>query len=145
MKTYLPTPEEIDKKKWFIVDAKGKTLGRIASRVAMILRGKHKPIYTPHLDCGDFVIIINAGNVAVTGKKLTDKIYHRHSGYPGGLKAESLEELLERRPEEVLTRAVEGMLPEGRLGRKMLKKLKVYAGEAHPHKSQNPSPLSNLA
>ena len=145
MKTYLPTPEEIDKKKWFIVDAKGKTLGRIASRVAMILRGKHKPIYTPHLDCGDFVIVINAGNVAVTGKKLTDKIYHRHSGYPGGLKAESLEELLERRPEEVLTRAVEGMLPEGRLGRKMLKKLKVYAGEAHPHKSQNPSPLSNLA
>lgn len=145
MKTYLPTQEEIDKKKWFIVDAKGKTLGRIASRVAMILRGKHKPIYTPHLDCGDFVIVINAGNVAVTGKKLTDKIYHRHSGYPGGLKAESLEELLERRPEEVLTRAVEGMLPEGRLGRKMLKKLKVYAGEAHPHKSQNPSPLSNLA
>jgi len=145
MKTYLPTQEEIDKKKWFIVDAKGKTLGRIASRVAMVLRGKHKPIYTPHLDCGDFVIVINAGNVAVTGKKLTDKIYHRHSGYPGGLKAESLEELLERRPEEVLTRAVEGMLPEGRLGRKMLKKLKVYAGEAHPHKSQNPSPLSNLA
>ncbi|MBI5598368.1 MAG: 50S ribosomal protein L13 [Deltaproteobacteria bacterium] len=145
MKTYLPTEEEISKKKWFLVDAEGKTLGRLASRIAMVLRGKHKPIYTPSVDCGDFVVVVNAGKVAVTGKKLTDKMYYTHSGYPGGLKAKSLGNLIEEQPEEAIKRAVEGMLPEGSLGRKMIKKLKVYAGANHPHRAQNPESLTGLA
>lgn len=140
MKTYVAKPEEI-KREWWIVDAQGKTLGRLASEVARILRGKHKPYYTPHLDCGDYVIVINAEKIHVTGKKLDDKIYYRHSGYPGGLKSFTLREMLKRRPTRVIRKAVWGMLPHNRLGRRMIKKLKVYAGEEHPHQAQKPKPL----
>ncbi len=140
MKTYVAKPEEI-KREWWIVDAQGKTLGRLASEVARILRGKHKPYYTPHLDCGDYVIVINAEKIHVTGKKLDDKIYYRHSGYPGGLKSFTLREMLKRRPTRVIRKAVWGMLPHNRLGRRMIKKLKVYAGEKHPHQAQKPKPL----
>jgi large subunit ribosomal protein L13 len=140
VKTYVAKPEEI-KREWWIVDAQGKTLGRLASEVARILRGKHKPYYTPHLDCGDYVIVINAEKIHVTGKKLDDKIYYRHSGYPGGLKSFTLREMLKRRPTRVIRKAVWGMLPHNRLGRRMIKKLKVYAGEEHPHQAQKPKPL----
>ncbi len=128
-------------REWFLVDAKGQTLGRLATEVARILGGKHKPIYTPHLDTGDFVIVINASKVKLTGDKLEKKKYYRHSGYPGGLKEESYTNLLREKPDFVVTKAVKGMLPSNRLGRAMLKKLKVYAGEEHPHKAQNPKPL----
>jgi large subunit ribosomal protein L13 len=123
------------------VDARGKTLGRLASEIAKILRGKHKPIYVPHLDCGDHVIVVNAEKVRVTGKKLDQKFYHRHSGYPGGLKSISLRNQLQKHPTRVLEAAVRGMLPKNRLGRAMIKKLKVYAGSSHPHQAQQPKVL----
>jgi len=126
---------------WYVVDAEGQTLGRLAARIAPILKGKHKPIYTPHLDCGDFVIVVNAEKVRVTGRKLDQKFYYRHSGYPGGLKKISLRDQLAKHPERVLQAAVRGMLPKNRLGRQMIKKLKVYAGGEHPHQAQQPKPL----
>lgn len=140
MKTYSARPKDI-KREWFLVNAEGKTLGRLASEIAKILRGKHKPIYTPHLDCGDYVIVINADKIRVTGRKLDQKIYYRHSGYPGGLKSISLRDQLQKHPERVLEAAVRGMLPKNRLGRKMFKKLKVYAGDSHPHQAQQPKTL----
>jgi len=136
----MAKPEEV-KREWYLVDAKGKTLGRLASEIAKILRGKHKPIYTPHVDCGDYVIVINAEKIRVTGKKLDDKIYYHHSGYMGGLKAIPLRRMLEKHPERVIELAVKRMLPKNRLGRAMLKKLKVYAGEEHPHQAQKPKKL----
>lgn len=139
-KTYVVKPKDI-KREWWVVDATGKNLGRLASRIAYILRGKHKPIYSPHLDTGDYVIVINAERVAVTGRKLDQKVYYRHSGYLGGLKAVTLRQQLERHPTRVLRAAVRGMLPKNRLGRKMLKKLKIYAGSEHPHQAQQPKPL----
>jgi len=123
------------------VDAEGKTLGRLASEIAQVLRGKHKPIYSPHLDCGDHVIVVNAEKVRVTGRKLDQKMYYRHTGYPGGLKSISLRNQLQKHPERVLEAAVRGMLPKNRLGRKMFKKLKVYAGDSHPHQAQQPRVL----
>lgn len=140
MKTYMAKPNRVERK-WYVVDAKGKTLGRLASEVAKILRGKHKPEYTPHIDTGDFVIVLNAAEVELTGKKLTDKFYYRHSGYPGGLKQISAGQLREKRPERMIEYAVKGMLPKGSLGRKQLKKLKVYAGSEHPHEAQQPALL----
>lgn len=140
MKTYSTKPEDIQRE-WWIVDAEGKTLGRLASEVARILRGKHKPYYAPHLDCGDYVIVVNAEKIHVTGRKLDNKIYYRHSGYPGGLKKMTLREMLQRRPTRVIRKAVWGMLPHNRLGRRMIKKLKVYAGPEHPHQAQKPKPL----
>jgi len=123
------------------VNAEGKTLGRLASEIAQVLRGKHKPIYTPHLDCGDYVIVVNADKVQVTGRKLDQKMYYHHTGYPGGIKSISLRNQLQKHPERVLQAAVRGMLPKNRLGRKMLKKLKVYAGDSHPHQAQQPKSL----
>ncbi len=143
MKTYLPK-NDANAKKWYLVDAKGKTLGRLASRVAAILRGKHKPDFTPSIDTGDFVVIINAEKVHVTGNKMTGKFYYHHTMYPNGLKAMPLGKLLEERPEEVLKKAVWGMLPKGPLGRDMFKKLKVYTGSAHPHKAQTPVGLERI-
>jgi large subunit ribosomal protein L13 len=126
---------------WLVVDATGQTLGRLATRIADALRGKNKPVYTPHVDTGDFVIVVNAEKISVTGNKLADKKYYRHSGYPGGLKVRTLAEQLERRPEEVIRKAVKGMLPRNRLARKQLTKLKVYAGPEHPHVAQKPQPM----
>jgi len=140
VKTYNTTKEEI-KHDWFVVDATGHTLGRLASRVAAVLRGKHKPIFTPWLDCGDFVIVVNAEKIKVTGNRLESKMYYRHSGYIGGLKQITLRQQLEKHPERVLQAAVRGMLPNNRLGRKMVKKLKVYAGDEHPHAAQQPKKL----
>jgi large subunit ribosomal protein L13 len=128
-------------RRWYVVDAEGKTLGRLAVRIADTLRGKDKPQYTPHVDTGDFVVVVNAEKIAVTGKKLDDKVYIRHSGYPGGLKTRTLREQLERRPTEVLRRAVKGMLPRNRLARAQINKLKIYAGPEHPHAAQAPQPL----
>jgi len=139
-KTFSAKPHEIERQ-WFVVDASGKTLGRLATEIASILRGKHKPIYTPHVDCGDFVIVINADKIRVTGKRLDQKIYYRHSGYIGGLKKMTLRRMLDTHPERVLQLAVKGMLPKNRLGRKMFKKLKVYAAPTHPHTAQKPQPL----
>lgn len=140
MKTYSAKAQEIEQK-WYVVDAQGKTLGRLASQVASILRGKHKAIFTPHVDCGDFIIIINAEKVWTTGRKLDQKMYYRHSGYPGGLKEITLRDQLEKFPERVIEAAVRGMLPKNKLGRQMYKKLKVYAGPNHPHEAQKPEPL----
>ncbi len=137
MKTFTATPSTRERN-WLVVDATGQTLGRLATRIADTLRGKHKPTYTPHIDTGDFVIVINAEKISVTGNKRTDKRYYRHSGYPGGLRSRSFEEMLERRPEEVIRLAVKGMLPRNRLARKQLTKLKVYAGPEHPHQAQQP-------
>jgi len=137
----MPKKEEIVRK-WYLVDAKDKILGRLATKIARILSGKDKPIYTPHIDTGDFVIVVNARKVRVTGRKEEGKIYYHHSGYPGGLKKETLAELREKKPEEIIRRAVKGMLPKNRLGRKMLKRLKVYPDENHPHQAQNPEPIS---
>lgn len=136
-KTYVATPETRNRE-WVVVDAEGQTLGRLATQIADTLRGKNKPEYTPHIDTGDFVIVINAEKIRVTGKKLTEKVYYRHSGYPGGLRSRTLEEQLDRRPEEVIRSAVKGMLPRTKLGRAQLRKLKVYAGAEHPHKAQAP-------
>lgn len=126
---------------WWVVDATALPLGRLASEIAQVIRGKHKPTFTPHVDGGDYVVVINAERVAVTSAKSENKIYYRHSGYPGGIKAESFQSLIERRPEAVIERAVRGMLPKNRLGRKVFRKLKVYAGPSHPHASQRPAPL----
>jgi large subunit ribosomal protein L13 len=140
MKTYVATPATRERN-WLVVDASGQTLGRLATQIADALRGKRKPEYTPHCDVGDFVIVVNADKVEVTGNKRKEKLYHRHSGYPGGLRSRSLGQMLERRPEEVLRRAVKGMLPRTRLGRAQLRKLKVYAGPDHPHAAQKPEPM----
>ena len=141
MKTFIPKVDA-NTKKWFLVDAKGQTLGRLAVRIAKVLRGKHRPTYTPHLDTGDFVVVINAEKVAVTGQKATDKVYYHHSMYPGGLKTESFQKFLAGKPEEIIEKAVWGMLPKNRLGRDMVKKLKVYSGENHPHQAQGPVPFA---
>jgi large subunit ribosomal protein L13 len=140
MKTAMAKKGAIERK-WHLVDANGRTLGRLASRVAMILRGKNKPTFTPHVDTGDFVVIINAGKVALTGKKWKEKLYIHHSGYPGGLKSFSAERIRQKKPERLITLAVQGMLPKTKLGKKMIKKLKIYAGDAHPHQAQNPEIL----
>ncbi len=137
MKSYIAKPADVDRK-WYVIDAEGKTLGKLAVEAAMILRGKKKPIYTPHIDTGDYVIVINAEKVCVTGKKESDKIYKHHSGYPGGLKETPLNELRAKQPEEIIRHAVKGMMPKGKLGRQMFKKLKVYAGPEHPHAAQHP-------
>jgi large subunit ribosomal protein L13 len=140
MKTWNAKTHEIERR-WYVVDAEGQTLGRLATRIADTLRGKRKPEYTPHIDTGDFVVVVNADKIAVTGKKLEQKIYYRHSGYPGGLRERTLAEELERRPTEVLRKAVKGMLPRNRLARQQITKLKIYAGPEHPHQPQNPEPL----
>jgi len=140
VKTYVTKPSDVERE-WFVVDAEGKTLGRLASEVAKILRGKHKPNYSPSVDVGDYVIVINAEKIRVTGRKLDQKYYYRHSGYPGGLKAIRLRDMLARHPTRVIEHAVRGMLPKNRLGRRMFKKLKVYAGPDHPHQAQRPKPL----
>ena len=140
MKTFTATPATI-KRDWYEIDAEGKVLGRLASEIARRLRGKHKPEYTPHMDTGDYIVVVNAARVAVTGRKTTDKIYHRHSGYPGGLKSISFEKLIARNPERVIRTAVKGMLPKGPLGRAMLRKLKVYPGPEHRHAAQQPQKL----
>ena len=140
MRTYSAKPENIEKK-WYVVDARGCVLGRLASFVAGRLRGKHKPIFTPHVDTGDHIVVINADQVALTGRKWDQKVYYRHSGYMGGLKSTTAKELLEKRPEDLVMHAVRGMLPKNRLGRKMLKNLRVYAGPDHPHVAQQPEML----
>ena len=140
MKTYSAKPGEITRE-WYLVDAEGKTLGRLATQIADTLRGKRKPQYTPHVDTGDFVVVVNAEKIQVTGNKLDQKRYYRHSGYPGGLRSRTLREQLERRPTEVLRVAVKGMLPKNRLARQQLTKLKIYAGPEHPHEAQNPKAL----
>ncbi len=139
--TYMAKPNEVERT-WYVVDAKDQVLGRMAARVAIILSGKHKPTYTPGVDTGDYVIIINADKVRVTGKKRENKLYYRHSLYPGGLKVETFSQLLARKPERVIELAVKRMLPKNRLGRKMFKKMKVYSGSEHPHQAQKPQPLS---
>jgi large subunit ribosomal protein L13 len=139
-KTWNAKPGELERR-WYIVDADGKTLGRLATQIADMLRGKGKPQYTPHVDTGDFVVVVNAEKIAVTGKKLDEKIYYRHSGYPGGLKQRTLREQLNRRPTEVLRKAVKGMLPKNRLANRQITKLKIYAGPTHPHEAQNPETL----
>jgi large subunit ribosomal protein L13 len=142
MGTYhMKREEALAQRQWYIVDAEGKVLGRLATEVARILRGKHKPSFSPHIDGGDFVIIVNAGRVSLTGKKLEQKIYYRHSGYPGGLRASTAKHMLETKPNNVVQLAVKGMLPKNRLGRELLRKLKVYPGPEHPHQAQNPQPL----
>ncbi len=140
MKTYVTKPAEVERA-WYVVDAEGQTLGRLASSIATILRGKHKPIYNPAVDCGDYVIVVNADKVAVTGRRLEQKRYYRHSLYIGGLKEISLRDQLQQHPERVIESAVRGMLPKNALGRKMYKKLKVYAGAEHPHLAQQPQPM----
>jgi large subunit ribosomal protein L13 len=140
VKTYVAKPSD-RQRDWLIVDATGQTLGRLATQIADALRGKRKPTYTPHIDTGDFVVVINAEKISVSGNKRADKLYHRHSGYPGGLKTRTLGDMLERRPEEVIRIAVKGMLPRNRLARKQLTKLKVYAGPDHPHVAQKPQPM----
>ncbi|HEY3461933.1 MAG TPA: 50S ribosomal protein L13 [Gaiellaceae bacterium] len=140
MKTYSAKPGEVTRE-WYLVDAEGKTLGRLATQIADTLRGKRKPQYTPHVDTGDFVVVVNAEKIHVTGNKLDQKRYYRHSGYPGGLRSRTLRDQLERRPTEVLRVAVKGMLPKNRLARQQITKLKIYAGPEHPHEAQNPKPL----
>jgi large subunit ribosomal protein L13 len=139
-KTWNAKPGDVTRR-WYLVDAEGKTLGRLATQIADTLRGKDKPEYTPHVDTGDFVVVVNADKIVVTGKKLDEKLYRRHSGYPGGLRSRTLREELERRPTEVIRTAVKGMLPRNRLARQQLTKLKVYAGPDHPHEAQAPEPL----
>jgi len=140
MTTVSAKPAEV-RRDWYLIDAEGKTLGRMASEIARRLRGKHKPIYTPHVDTGDYIVVINAEKIRVTGNKMKDKMYHHHTGYVGNLKSISLEKLLQKAPERVLQHAVKGMLPRNPLGRAMFKKLKVYAGPEHPHQAQQPKPL----
>jgi large subunit ribosomal protein L13 len=140
MKTYVATPADRERN-WLLIDADGQTLGRLATQIADALRGKRKPIYTPHVDTGDFVVVVNAEKISVTGNKLQAKRYYRHSGYPGALRSRTLQEMLDRRPEEVLRLAVKGMLPRNRLARKQLTKLKIYAGPEHPHAAQQPQPM----
>jgi large subunit ribosomal protein L13 len=140
VKTWVATPATRERN-WLVVDATGQTLGRLATQIADALRGKRKPEYTPHCDVGDFVIVVNAERIAVTGNKMADKLYHRHSGYPGGLRTRTLEEMLARKPEDVIRLAVKGMLPRNRLARQQLRKLKVYKGPDHPHVAQKPEPM----
>ena len=140
MRTYTPSANDITRE-WFVVDAEGQTLGRLATRIATVLRGKHKPTYTPNLDVGDHVIVINADKIHVTGAKEVDKNYHDHSGFPGGLRSVPFARMMERQPTEIVERAVRGMLPKTKLGRSMISKLKVYAGPEHPHAAQQPKPL----
>ena len=140
MKSYMASPSDVERK-WYIVDAEGKTLGRMASEIASVLRGKKKPIYTPHIDTGDYVIVVNAEKVATTGKKMNQKIYYHHSDYVGGMKETTLKEMMNKKPEYVITHAVKGMLPKAPLGRQMLKKLFVYAGSEHKHAAQKPEAL----
>ena len=140
-KTYIPKAGEITQD-WYLVDANGQTLGRLASKIAAVILGKHKPNFTPGVDTGDFVIVINAERIAVTGKKMDDKVYYSHSGYPGGLKSITLRQQLGKFPDRVIRAAVWGMLPHNKLGREMIKKLKIYAGPDHPHSAQNPKPLA---
>ncbi|MFQ3170411.1 MAG: large subunit ribosomal protein L13 [Oleispira sp.] len=140
MKTYSAKPESVQRE-WFIVDAAEKTLGRLATEIALRLKGKHKPEYTPHVDTGDYIVVINAEKIRVTGKKTTDKMYYRHTGYPGGLRSISFDKLIDHKPEMVIEQAVKGMLPKNPLGRDMYRKLKVYAGSEHPHTAQQPQTL----
>ena len=140
MKSYMASPSDVERK-WYVVDAEGKTLGRLASEIANVLRGKKKPIYTPHIDTGDYVIVVNAEKVVTSGKKLNQKIYYHHSDYVGGMKETTLKDMLAKKPEYVMTHAVKGMLPKGPLGRQMLKKLFVYAGPDHKHAAQKPETL----
>ena len=140
MKSYTAKPETV-RRDWYVVDADGKTLGRLASALAHRLRGKHKPVYTPHVDTGDYIVVVNAQKIRVTGRKLKDKMYHRHTGYIGNMRSESLEKLLARAPERALELAVKGMLPRNSLGRRMLRKLKIVAGPDHPHAAQQPAQL----
>jgi len=140
MKSFMATPQTVEKE-WFVLDADGATLGRLATRVASVLRGKHKPTYTPHADAGDFVVVVNADKVRLTGRKMDQKMYYWYSGYPGGIKGRTAREMLQRKPEEVLRRAVRGMLPKNNLGRKMISKLKIYAMSEHPHQAQQPKAL----
>lgn len=140
LKTYSAKKEDTIKK-WYLVDAKDQILGKVAVEIAKILRGKNKPTFTPHVDCGDFVVAINADKIKVTGDKLSQKKYYRHSGYVGNLKVQNLEEMMQKHPERVLQKAVKGMIPHNRLGRKIIKKLKVYSGPEHPHKAQNPEKI----
>lgn len=140
MKSFIAKPHEVEHK-WYVVDAEGKTLGRVASQVATVLRGKNKPTFTPHVDCGDYVIVINAEKVEVTGKKRKEKVYKYHTGYPGGLRETTFDKLIEKKPEEIIRHAVKGMMPKGKLGRQMYKKLKVYAGPEHGHAAQKPEKL----
>ena len=139
MKSYMARPHAVERK-WHLIDAEGQTLGRLATEVSRLLRGKNKPQYTPHIDTGDFVVVVNAEKIVATGKKAEQKVYRRHSGYPGGLKETSYEAMLERKPTEILRRAVRGMMPRTRLGRQQFRKLKIYAGPEHPHEAQNPQP-----
>ena len=141
MKTYMANPDKIERK-WYVVDAEGQTLGRLAAEVAKVLRGKNKPVYTPHVDTGDYVIVINAEKVKVTGKKLDQKVYYHHSDYVGGMKETTLREMMAKKPEQVIELAVKGMLPKGPLGRTMIKKLHVYAGAEHAHQAQKPEVLT---
>jgi large subunit ribosomal protein L13 len=141
VRTYTTKPEDINRE-WYVIDATGLTLGRLATKISTVLRGKHKPIFSPHMDCGDFVIVVNAEKVRVTGSKLDQKMYYRHSGYPGGLKTISLRDQLNQHPDRVIRLAVRGMLPKNRLGRQMIKKLKVYREPTHPHQAQQPKPLN---
>lgn len=140
MKTFIAKKEEV-KHDWFIVDAEGKTLGRVATQIALRLRGKHKPVYTPHVDTGDFIVVVNADKVKLTANKPQNKKYYRYTGYPGGLRVQTAEELIKQKPTEVLYTAVKGMLPKNPLGRQMIKKLKIYAGSTHPHEAQKPQTL----
>ncbi len=140
MKTYQAKKEDLDHK-WYLVNAEGKVLGRLSTELAKILKGKNKPTYTPHIDTGDFVVVVNAGKVTLTGKKMKDKIYYHHTGYPGGIKEMNAEKLLAKKPTEVIRIAVKGMLPKNSLGRQMIRKLKIYAGPNHPHEAQNPVPI----
>jgi large subunit ribosomal protein L13 len=140
VKTYQQKPSEVQRQ-WFVVDAQGKVLGRLASRIAAILRGKHKPTFTPHVDGGDFVVVVNAEKVRLTGRKLQEKVYYWHTGYPGGIKSATAAQMLERKPQWVIQKAVQRMLPKNPLGRRMLRKLKVYRGPEHPHAAQQPKPL----
>ncbi len=140
MKTFSAKAEEINRE-WFLIDAEGKTLGRMATEIALRLRGKHKPEFTPHVDTGDYIVVVNAEKVAVTGNKLNDKVYHHHTGYVGNLKSIKLKDMLEKQPERVIEKAVKGMLPKNSLGRQMYRKLKVYAGAEHPHAAQEPKAL----
>ncbi len=141
MKTWTPKAGEVERK-WFVIDAKGKVLGRVAAETARILRGKHKPQFAAHMDTGDFVIVVNAEKIRLTGNKWVQKEYHHHTGYIGGLKTATAREVLEKRPEELIRRAVKGMLPKNKLGSRLFRKLKVYAGSGHPHQAQNPKPLN---
>jgi large subunit ribosomal protein L13 len=140
MKSYMARPLEVERK-WYVVDAEGKHLGRLATEIVRVLRGKNKPQYTPHVDVGDFVVVVNADRVAVTGRKAEQRVYRRHSGYPGGMKETSYEQMLARKPTEILRKAVYGMMPKTRLARKQFKKLKIYAGPEHPHSAQDPQEL----